>query len=207
MALHTWTHHPLTSLSNEQIVAEIVYNAAIVYEATGKVPLHFRPPYGDMDDRVRAIVTALGLRTIYWTTTPSRDSGDTNRSGFPTVAAVVSYVVSWWETFTNSAGFISLSHDISSFTVEAGIKSIQAIQAAQSTGTFSLKPQPVGTCVGLQQSTSWYFAGATQPTASTSSSTTRPTTPPPAINGASGNTVAMTILALVFASFLIQVLF
>lgn len=44
LALHTWTHHPLTSLTNEQIVAELKYNEAIIYSATGKVPIYFRPP-------------------------------------------------------------------------------------------------------------------------------------------------------------------
>ena len=43
---HTWSHHPLTSLTNEQIVAEIMYTEALVYKETGRVMTYFRPPYG-----------------------------------------------------------------------------------------------------------------------------------------------------------------
>ena len=45
LALHTWTHHPLTALTNEQIVAELMYNQAYVYAATGKIVETMRPPY------------------------------------------------------------------------------------------------------------------------------------------------------------------
>ena len=34
--------------------------------AAGVTPACFRPPYGDIDDRIRAIVHALGLRVILW---------------------------------------------------------------------------------------------------------------------------------------------
>lgn len=32
----------------------------------GVTPTCWRPPYGDVDDRIRAIANALGLRTIIW---------------------------------------------------------------------------------------------------------------------------------------------
>ena len=48
---HTWSHHPLTSLSNAQIVAELKYTEAIIYQQTGMITNYFRPPYGDVDDR------------------------------------------------------------------------------------------------------------------------------------------------------------
>ena len=34
----------------------------IVLDATGKVPMYFRPPEGDVDNRVRAIAKVLGLQ-------------------------------------------------------------------------------------------------------------------------------------------------
>lgn len=37
-----------------------------------------RPPYGDIDDRVRAISLAMGMVPIIWTRTPSGVSFDTN---------------------------------------------------------------------------------------------------------------------------------
>ncbi|KAJ1558740.1 chitin deacetylase, partial [Nowakowskiella sp. JEL0078] len=35
---HTWSHRPLTSLTNEQIVAEIKYTEAAIFREIGKVP-------------------------------------------------------------------------------------------------------------------------------------------------------------------------
>ncbi|KAJ3984151.1 hypothetical protein F5890DRAFT_77181 [Lentinula detonsa] len=34
--------------------------------AVGVTPTCWRPPYGDIDDRIRAIANALGLQTIMW---------------------------------------------------------------------------------------------------------------------------------------------
>ncbi|RKO84551.1 hypothetical protein BDK51DRAFT_30935, partial [Blyttiomyces helicus] len=36
IAVHTWTHHPMTSMTNEQIVAEIKYTEAFLYKTIGK---------------------------------------------------------------------------------------------------------------------------------------------------------------------------
>jgi hypothetical protein len=58
---HSWSHHPFTTLTNAQIVAEMMYTAAIIYNNTGLNPRYFRPPYGDIDDRVRAIVNGMLL--------------------------------------------------------------------------------------------------------------------------------------------------
>lgn len=33
---------------------------------TGVTPKCWRPPYGDVDDRIRAIAAALGLETVIW---------------------------------------------------------------------------------------------------------------------------------------------
>lgn len=37
-----------------------------------------RPPYGDIDDRVRAISLAMGMVPVIWTRTPSGATFDTN---------------------------------------------------------------------------------------------------------------------------------
>jgi peptidoglycan/xylan/chitin deacetylase (PgdA/CDA1 family) len=34
--------------------------------AVGVTPKCWRPPYGDVDDRIRSIANALGLETILW---------------------------------------------------------------------------------------------------------------------------------------------
>ncbi|KAJ3249605.1 chitin deacetylase, partial [Borealophlyctis nickersoniae] len=48
IGVHTWTHSPLTSLTNQQIVGEIKYTESIIYQRIQKLPTLFRPPYGDV---------------------------------------------------------------------------------------------------------------------------------------------------------------
>ncbi|KAJ3035739.1 chitin deacetylase [Rhizophlyctis rosea] len=166
IASHTWTHHPLTSLTNEQVVAEIKYTEAIIYKATGVVPALFRPPYGDIDDRVRAILTALGYRSVIWTTTPSRDTTDADGATTDKVGQQILATVKK-DYFAAQAGFISLEHDISPFTTGVGIAILNAIQEARAAGTFPLTVTGVGKCTGLQ-----IYQGASNPPSGGSGSTT-----------------------------------
>ena len=39
----------------------------VTQDIIGVTPNTFRPPYGDMDDRVRAIAMGMGLKPIIWT--------------------------------------------------------------------------------------------------------------------------------------------
>ncbi len=69
IAVHTWAHPPLTTLTNEQIVAELGWSKQVIKQTIGVTPLYMRPPYGDIDDRVRAICKAMTLTPIIWTRT------------------------------------------------------------------------------------------------------------------------------------------
>jgi chitin deacetylase len=68
IAVHTWTHPYMTSLSNEDVVAQLGYTMQIIRDLTGgRLPRYWRPPYGDSDHRVRAIaLEVFGLTTIIW---------------------------------------------------------------------------------------------------------------------------------------------
>jgi len=66
-AVHTWSHPALTTLSNEQIIAELGWTKKIIKDVLGVTPNMMRPPYGDIDDRVRAISLAMGLTPVMWT--------------------------------------------------------------------------------------------------------------------------------------------
>jgi len=46
IAVHTWSHHPSTSLTNEQFVAEVKYTEMAIKEICGFTPTYFRvsPP-------------------------------------------------------------------------------------------------------------------------------------------------------------------
>jgi chitin deacetylase len=68
IAVHTWTHPYMTTLSNLDVVAQLGWTMQIIHDSTGgRLPQFWRPPYGDSDNRVRAIAQEVfGLKTIYW---------------------------------------------------------------------------------------------------------------------------------------------
>lgn len=56
----------MTALSNEQVFAELYYTQRIIKDVLGVTPLCWRPPYGDIDNRVRMIAAGLNLTTVVW---------------------------------------------------------------------------------------------------------------------------------------------
>ena len=66
ICVHTWSHRYMTTLESDQVFAELYYTAKVIKQITGVTPTCWRPPYGDVDDRVRAIAYGLGMRTILW---------------------------------------------------------------------------------------------------------------------------------------------
>ena len=68
IAIHTWTHPYMTTLSNLEIVAELGWTMAIIHDSTGgRIPAYWRPPFGDSDNRVNAIAKEVfGLTTVMW---------------------------------------------------------------------------------------------------------------------------------------------
>ncbi|WFD21241.1 hypothetical protein MCAP1_003502 [Malassezia caprae] len=66
ICVHTWSHRYTTTFSNEQVFAELFYTIRVIKAVIGVTPTCWRPPFGDVDDRVRAIAAGLGLRTILW---------------------------------------------------------------------------------------------------------------------------------------------
>lgn len=80
--MHTWSHTHLTVQTTEQIVAEFGWTRKAIKAVTGVTPVYMRPPYGDIDDRVRAIALAMGLVPIIWTRTTASGPFDTNGMSF-----------------------------------------------------------------------------------------------------------------------------
>ena len=68
IGIHTWSHHDLTTLSDEQIYAELQWTIYIIHATIGQTPKYFRPPFGSIDDRVRAVAATLNL-TVYLAST------------------------------------------------------------------------------------------------------------------------------------------
>ncbi len=68
IANHTWSHPDLTTVSDEQIKAEIEKTEEFLARFTGKTtkPL-WRAPYGSRNAHVMQVVNRLGYRSIFWT--------------------------------------------------------------------------------------------------------------------------------------------
>jgi len=49
IGVHTWSHYPLTTLTNEQIIAEFGWTKKVIYDVLGVTPITMRPPYGDIE--------------------------------------------------------------------------------------------------------------------------------------------------------------
>ena len=64
IAIHTWSHNDLTTLSSEQVYAELAWCIYAVHSAIGQTPKLFRPPYGSINDNVRQVAAQLGLTVI-----------------------------------------------------------------------------------------------------------------------------------------------
>ncbi|KAI0079392.1 carbohydrate esterase family 4 protein, partial [Panus rudis PR-1116 ss-1] len=125
LSVHTWSHHTLTAMTNEEIVAELGWTRKIIKDVTGVTPTTMRAPFGDIDNRVRAIAMAMGLRPIIWT----RFNGfafDTN--DWKVAGGVVQPAdqLAIFESILGNAtlmdtGFIVLEHDLYEITVDLAI--------------------------------------------------------------------------------------
>jgi peptidoglycan/xylan/chitin deacetylase (PgdA/CDA1 family) len=105
---HTWSHKALTTLTTEEVVAELQYTIKAIEEVTGVKPKYLRPPFGDFDDRIRAIAKSMGLTIVGWNWDSNDwklNNGDRIPAGVMETSAV---------TFAKSSpnGGIGLQHDL-----------------------------------------------------------------------------------------------
>jgi peptidoglycan/xylan/chitin deacetylase (PgdA/CDA1 family) len=117
IGLHTWSHHALTSLNTEEIIAEIEWTRIIVMETVGYSAKYIRPPFGDIDNRTRDIIDAMGLIPILW----NYDSNDfrlIQNPDFSFNGRMAQRALEYAEKY--SQGVISLQHDITKETAAYG---------------------------------------------------------------------------------------
>ncbi|KAF9141118.1 chitin deacetylase [Mortierella sp. GBA39] len=139
IAVHTWSHNPSTSLTNEQFVAEIKYTEMAIKELCGFTPRYFRPPYGDIDDRIRGLLWAMGYTSVIW----DYDTNDWMMApgGTRTMAQVDTAFAQWIAAApTDKTGHITLEHELYANTVDAAIANLPKIQA-------TWKAMPVSACM------------------------------------------------------------
>jgi hypothetical protein len=110
-----------------------------------------RPPFGDIDDRVRAICLAMGMVPIIWTSTKDGGKFDTNdwmvaggsMSGNQSVASFKQILANATAIDT---GFIVLQHDLFEITVNLAVGYTLDLALAHEP---KLDLKPIGECTGI----------------------------------------------------------
>ncbi|CAO3621558.1 unnamed protein product [Mucor hiemalis] len=127
IAAHTWSHHYTTTLTNQEVLAEFYYTQKAIKLATGLTPRYWRPPYGDIDDRVRWIATQLGLTAVIW----NLDTNDWSAGFTTTVEAVQQNYNDYITMGTNGtfadSGNIVLTHEINNTTMSLAVENLPKI--------------------------------------------------------------------------------
>ena len=101
---HTWNHPQLTKLPDPEVRAQVQRTQGAIANATGVTAESLRPPYGDVDKRVRGVV---GLPIVVWDV-------DTLDWTDPGSDAIVERAVG-----QSSRGSVVLMHDTHSGTIAA----------------------------------------------------------------------------------------
>ncbi|RPD59083.1 hypothetical protein L226DRAFT_553741 [Lentinus tigrinus ALCF2SS1-7] len=193
ISVHTWSHHPLTAMTNEQIVAELGWTRHAIQTVLGVTPTTMRPPFGDIDNRVRAISNAMGLRPIIWTTGPGGpfDTNDwrvpagehTGTESFATFESILG------NASTMDTGFIVLEHDLFEITVDLAVG--YTLDAAL-THNPPFKLESIGECLSIPMNDMYHetattdIVGANSTSDSTSSNSTSGSSSAASGNGATG---------------------
>ncbi|KAI8139236.1 chitin deacetylase 1 [Fennellomyces sp. T-0311] len=132
LAGHTWSHQLMTTLSNQEVLAELYFTTKAIKYVTGLTPLYWRPAQGDLDDRVRWIATQLNLTAILW----NIDTDDWAAGSMPgvTTQTVDQNYKNFVEmgkngTFANSGALI-LAHEINNGTMEMALQHYPALKEA-----------------------------------------------------------------------------
>ncbi|CAM0135214.1 unnamed protein product [Umbelopsis sp. WA50703] len=130
ISVHTWSHPLMTTLTNQEVLAELYYTLKMIKLVTGVTPKYWRAPYGDQDDRVRWIASQLGLTSIVW----NLDTNDWAAGDGETLAQVQQTYDDYIKMGTNgtfaTGGNIVLTHEIDNTTMSLMMKNYAKIKKA-----------------------------------------------------------------------------
>jgi peptidoglycan/xylan/chitin deacetylase (PgdA/CDA1 family) len=85
IANHSWFHDDLTKLPPDEVRRQLSRTNRLLSRLTGERPRLFRPPYGAVNGRLRALAADLEMRTVLWNV----DSLDWTGPGCEAIAARV----------------------------------------------------------------------------------------------------------------------
>ncbi|CDH56570.1 chitin deacetylase [Lichtheimia corymbifera JMRC:FSU:9682] len=132
IAGHTWSHKLMTTLTNQEVLAELYYSTKAIKYVTGLTPIYWRPAQGDIDDRVRWIATQLNLTAILW----NIDTDDWAANSMPgvTTETVQQNYKDFIEMGKNGSfaesGALILSHEINNMTMDMAMQNYEQLKGA-----------------------------------------------------------------------------
>ncbi|ODN81630.1 hypothetical protein L202_02035 [Cryptococcus amylolentus CBS 6039] len=172
ICVHTWSHQYMTALSNEVAFAELYYTQKAIKAILGVTPQCWRPPFGDVDNRIRMIASMLNMTTIVW-------SDDTDDWAAGSDGITEEDVNNNYQTIIDAAGKgnysthgpIVLNHELTNYTmsvfetyypkIKAAFKYVVPICTA--TNTSQPYAETNVTCPTFES----YIAGTTNTSSST----------------------------------------
>ncbi|GAA5973755.1 hypothetical protein JCM11641_005118 [Rhodosporidiobolus odoratus] len=134
IGVHTWSHPYMTTLTDMEILGELGWTAQIIYDWSGFAPKWWRPPYGDTDDRVRAIATEVfGLTLAGWDVDSfdwclSEGGGSSCVGQGPASQQDLEGEVRGWQAGSKSPGVLGLEHELTSHSVAGFINTFPGIK-------------------------------------------------------------------------------
>jgi peptidoglycan/xylan/chitin deacetylase (PgdA/CDA1 family) len=66
IAAHSYYHPHLLEKDDDRVLREMKRTQSIVKKTTGRTPRYFRPPFGEVDERVARLAKSAGLTTIQY---------------------------------------------------------------------------------------------------------------------------------------------
>ncbi|KAJ3746368.1 putative chitin deacetylase [Lentinula detonsa] len=209
---HTWSHHYMTGFSSEDAFAELYYSMKAIKLVLGVTPTCWRPPFGDVDDRIRAIAEGLGLQTIIW----QYDSFDwEEQSGNITAAQVYTnydnFIAKAENGTFNTEGSIMLTHELNNFTMQTAVtyypKLKDAFKYLVPVGVALNKTQPyVETNYSLPTFDEYISGNVTTNSSSSSSSSSNSTSSSTSQSSSAGVPLIQTISSVLLASITLGIL-
>lgn len=119
VANHSYGHPAFTGLTDERIASELKGTEEAVSKVSGaKIAAYFRPPYGDLDDRVVQLAAQQGYATVLW----DRDTVDWG-------ASTIQAEIRDRATVGVQGGDIILMHTTGRYTPEALIEIVNNLRA------------------------------------------------------------------------------
>ncbi|TNY22194.1 hypothetical protein DMC30DRAFT_362037 [Rhodotorula diobovata] len=142
---HTWSHPYMTSMTNEQAFAELYFSKKAIKDVLGVTVRCWRPPYGDVDDRIRWIAQALDMETVIWT--DDTFDYDWVTLGMPAIRKNYQAIFDKQTAGAYStAGAIVLTHEIDNGTMQLSEEMLPQMMKQFTGGVM-----PVGVCMNNTQ--------------------------------------------------------